>query len=59
MPGMSGIELLKSVRKQNSDVIFILQAGFIGMWGEWHGDTHIAHQELENNVVYGVGYSHG
>ncbi len=23
------------------------------------GDTHIAHQEFENNVVYGVGYSHG
>jgi hypothetical protein len=23
------------------------------------GDAHIAHEELENNVVYGVGYSHG
>jgi len=34
------IEQLKPVIEKNSDVIFILQAGFIGMWGEWHGDTH-------------------
>jgi len=34
------IEQLKPIIKKNSDVIFILQAGFIGMWGEWHGDTH-------------------
>jgi hypothetical protein len=24
----------------NSDVIFALQAGFIGRWGEWHNSTH-------------------
>ena len=23
------------------------------------GDPHIAQQEFENNVVYGIGYSHG
>jgi len=34
------IEQLKPVVEKNSDIIFILQAGFIGMWGEWHGDTH-------------------
>jgi hypothetical protein len=34
------IEQLKPIIEQNSDVIFLLQAGFIGMWGEWHGDTH-------------------
>jgi len=34
------IEQLKPVIEKNSDIIFILQAGFIGMWGEWHGDTH-------------------
>lgn len=34
------IEQLKPIVEKNSDVIFILQAGFIGMWGEWHGDTH-------------------
>jgi len=34
------IEQLKPIIARNADVIFILQAGFIGMWGEWHGDTH-------------------
>ncbi len=34
------IEQLKPIIAKNADVIFVLQAGFIGMWGEWHGDTH-------------------
>ncbi len=34
------IEQLEPIIEKNADVIFILQAGFIGMWGEWHGDTH-------------------
>ena len=29
------IEQLKPVLQQNSDVILCLQAGFIGVWGEW------------------------
>ncbi|KKK76116.1 hypothetical protein LCGC14_2866940, partial [marine sediment metagenome] len=41
------IEQLKPIIEKNSDVIFILQAGFIGMWGEWHGDTHIAHDDYD------------
>ena len=27
------------------DVVYVLQAGFIGAWGEWHGSKH----RLENN----------
>ena len=34
------IDQLKPIVEKNADVLFILQAGFIGMWGEWHGDTH-------------------
>ncbi len=34
------IEQLKPIVAKNSDVVFLLQAGFIGMWGEWHGDTY-------------------
>lgn len=30
------IQQLKPVLQANSDVIFVLQAGFIGYWGEWH-----------------------
>ena len=29
------IEQLKPVLQRNSDVIMVLQAGFIGVWGEW------------------------
>jgi hypothetical protein len=41
------IEQLKPIIEKNADVICILQARFIGMWGEWHGDTHIAHSDYE------------
>jgi len=43
------IEQLKPVIQKNSDVIFILQSGFIGMWGEWHGDTH--NDDLQSRVT--------
>lgn len=31
---------LKSVLQKNEDVIFVLQAGFVGAWGEWYYTTH-------------------
>jgi Domain of unknown function (DUF4832)/Domain of unknown function (DUF4874) len=34
------IAQLKPVLQANGDVIAILQAGFIGAWGEWHTSTH-------------------
>lgn len=34
------IEQLKPVMQRNSDVIFCLQAGFIGVWGEWAYTDH-------------------
>lgn len=34
------ISQLKPLLLRNSDVIFALQAGFIGAWGEWHSSTH-------------------
>lgn len=30
------VEQLKPVFQKNEDVIFILQAGFVGVWGEWY-----------------------
>lgn len=30
------VEQLKPILQQNEDVIFVLQAGFIGVWGEWY-----------------------
>ncbi len=30
------IEQLKPLLQNNADVIFVLQAGFVGVWGEWY-----------------------
>ena len=37
---MRHIEQLKPIMQQNEDVIFVLQAGFIGSWGEWYYTDH-------------------
>jgi len=34
------VEQLKTLLKRNEDVIFVLQAGFVGSWGEWYYTTH-------------------
>ncbi|MGB9592381.1 MAG: DUF4874 domain-containing protein, partial [Candidatus Kryptoniota bacterium] len=34
------ISQLKPILQSSSDVIAVLQAGFIGAWGEWHSSTH-------------------
>ncbi|WP_309743601.1 MULTISPECIES: DUF4832 domain-containing protein [unclassified Chamaesiphon] len=34
---ISHINQLKPILQQNADVIAVMQAGFIGAWGEWHG----------------------
>jgi hypothetical protein len=34
------ISQLKPILESSSDVIAVLQAGFIGAWGEWHSSTH-------------------
>lgn len=34
------IEQLRPIIREYSDVIYVLQAGFVGAWGEWHSSTH-------------------
>ena len=34
------VEQLKPLMQRNEDVIFVLQAGFVGSWGEWYYTTH-------------------
>ncbi len=36
--------------QRNADVIMVMQAGFIGAWGEWHGSTN----DLENPADRGA-----
>lgn len=42
------IEQLQPVLLANADVIAVMQAGFIGAWGEWHGSTN--NLETDNAV---------
>ena len=34
------LEQLAPIIRQNADVIFVMQAGFVGAWGEWHSSSH-------------------
>lgn len=38
------IDQLKPLLKKNEDVICVLQAGFVGSWGEWYYTTHFVYQ---------------
>lgn len=37
---LNQIDQLKPILQQNGDVILVMQAGFIGAWGEWHSSTN-------------------
>lgn len=39
---VSHIKQLESVLKRNSDVIAVVQAGFVGAWGEWYYTDHFS-----------------
>jgi hypothetical protein len=34
------LDQLAPLIRKNVDVIFVMQAGFVGAWGEWHSSTH-------------------
>ena len=38
------VEQLKPLFQKNEDVIFVLQAGFVGSWGEWYYTSHFGFQ---------------
>ncbi len=42
------IEQLRPILKDHADVIAVMQAGFIGAWGEWHNSTN--HLEADDTV---------
>ena len=37
---LSHVAQLKPILQRNEDVLFVLQAGFVGAWGEWYYTTH-------------------
>jgi len=44
---LSHIEQLSAPFQVNSDALYVLQAGFIGSWGEWHSSQ----QDLRSNAT--------
>ena len=45
------IEQVKPILQKNEDVLFVLQAGFIGTWGEWYYTTHFKNLSDRKPVV--------
>lgn len=45
------LEQLRPVLNRNKDVIAVLQAGFIGAWGEWHSSTNGLSTDVERNKI--------
>lgn len=45
------IEQLKPYLRKNADVIFVLQAGFIGPWGEWHSSTNLSSTQTRKQIA--------
>lgn len=43
---LSHIEQVEPVLRQNADVIAAVQAGFVGIWGEWFYTDHYAGEDL-------------
>jgi hypothetical protein len=49
------IAQLQPVLVRNADVIAVLDAGFIGAWGEWHGSTHgLDNQRDRGDVLWAL-----
>ncbi|MBO4605588.1 MAG: DUF4832 domain-containing protein [Bacteroidales bacterium] len=46
---MRHIAQLKPILQRNEDVIFVLQAGFVGVWGEWYYTTNFKYQPSTND----------
>ena len=45
------IEQLTPILAENVDVIAVLQAGFIGAWGEWHSSTNGLENDADRTAI--------
>ncbi len=48
------IEQLGPVWREYADVIYVVQAGFFGAWGEWHTTTHITTPQQSAEIVKAI-----
>ena len=45
------IDQLAPILTENADVIAVVQAGFIGAWGEWHSSTHGLDNDADRGAI--------
>jgi len=45
------IEQLKPILIENADIIAVVQAGFVGHWGEWHSSKYLHPLEYRKAIV--------
>ncbi len=43
------LDQLETIIKKNKDIIYVLQAGMVGAWGEWHSSAN--HIEDDHNML--------
>ena len=48
---LNHIEQLKSVYEKNEDIIFVVEAGYLGSYGEWHNGKYDKSLEKKNQVI--------
>jgi hypothetical protein len=52
---LSHVDQLAPVLQRNADVIAVLQAGFIGAWGEWHHSTSgLEAPAAQKNILFAL-----
>ena len=45
------VEQVAPILRKNEDILFCLQAGFIGTWGEWYYTTHFASMSARKQLT--------
>ena len=45
------LDQLKPILQENKDVIAVLQAGFIGSWGEWYYTTNNLNNDAARKTI--------
>ncbi|MFN8496045.1 MAG: DUF4832 domain-containing protein [Caldilineaceae bacterium] len=53
---LAHIDQLTPILQANADVIAVLQAGFIGLWGEWYYTDHFVDTPTQPDVVSATQY---
>ena len=51
---LNHIQQLKPLWEANKDVIYLMDAGFIGWWGEWHHSTNGLDNNADRSAILGA-----